>query len=101
MTEELPDRDRIRDRNRARARARYLEEVRERLARQEQVIAHLAASGHSTIPAEKRLAALHRSLDAMLERRRGVAERQRNALFTASPGQLGPAEKGQPGSEAP
>jgi Tfp pilus assembly protein FimT len=79
-----------------------LEDVRERIARQEQVIAHLAANGRSTILAEKRLASLRHALDAMLQRRRARAERQTNILCIPVSGQFGQAERdGQPGSEAP
>ena len=61
-----------------------LEVAQKHIARQEEAIRHLAAAGHSTALAEKRLSALRRSLDAMLERRRANAERQAGS-DTASP----------------
>jgi uncharacterized coiled-coil protein SlyX len=79
-----------------------LEDVRERIARQEQVIAHLTANGRSTALAEKRLASLRHALDAMLQRRRARADGLGDATPVATPGQLGPQERdGQPGAEAP
>jgi len=96
VAEERPARDRVRYRE------RYLDEVRERLARQEQTIAHLTASGRSTALAEKRLASLRRALDGLLQRRRGWTECQDNTPVGVAPGQLGPAEpQPQPGSQIP
>ncbi|MDQ2802324.1 MAG: hypothetical protein M3Y41_06445 [Pseudomonadota bacterium] len=84
---------------RARARTRYLEETRERIIRQEQAIAHLAANDHNTALAEKRLMRRRQAFDALLERRKGE---EGSVPSTVIPGQLGPAErKGHPGSQAP
>ena len=94
VAKELPTCDRIR----ARDRDRYIEEVRARFARQEQAIAHLAANGHSTALAEKRLMRRRQALDTLLERRKGEAEAQGSVPSTATPGQLGPAERKGQGS---
>jgi len=83
-------------------RDRYLGYARERIVRQEQAIAHLAACGCNTTLAEKRLVSLRRPLDAMLQRRQARAEEQANTPCVPAPGQLGPVERdGQSGSEAP
>jgi hypothetical protein len=93
---------RTRARERQRERERCLENTRERILRQEQSIAHLAADGRSTVLAEKRLVAMRRALDALLERRRSRAEGRDSAPLTTLPDQLGPAERmGQPGAETP
>jgi len=84
------------------ARDSSLEDTMERIVRQEQTIAHLAATGRSTALAEKRLASRRRSLDAMLQRRQARAEGQGDATPITTPDQLGLAERdGQPGAEAP
>ena len=65
---------------------RHVKKKREHIARQEQTIAHLAASGRSTTRAEKRLMTLCLALDAMLQRRRSWAEGQgRIAADDAAP----------------
>jgi len=86
----------------AHARARYLDDARERIARQEQVIAHLAASGRSIALAEKRLVQRRQALDALLQRHQQRGGGQESTMPGAIPGQLGTAERhGQPGSETP
>jgi uncharacterized coiled-coil protein SlyX len=90
---------RDRDHAQACARTRYLDEVRERLARQEQVIAHLAASGRSTALAEKRLMVRRQALDALLQRHERRSAGQ-GSTSSNTPAQLGPADRdGRPGSE--
>lgn len=67
-------------RRRARAQDRYIEAARERILRQEQAIAYLAKCGHGTALARRRLAALCRALDILLDRHQQADESERSRV---------------------